>query len=426
MGKVHPRNGRQSAVNAPPLAGLRVVDWTHVLAGPFATYNLAVLGADVIRVERADEPDIIRGGALDPELADLELGEAFVMQSAGKRSLAIDARDPRVRAVLLTLVGKADVLVENFRPGKLRALGFDPQELIEKFPRLIVCSVSGYGQRGERAQRRAYDHVVQAMSGLMAANPDRTGRPQRIGLPIIDYATGLQAALAVLAAVRRRDQQLQEGTRIRGEWIDIAMHDVALTLTAPVYASHAVSGRERPSTAATAFSGNPLSGTFAASDGYIAIVCNTDAQSAAMLAAMRALDFPQEEILRLSGLVKERNVPAVHAWLEPVLLRRTASEWEHYLDSFQVPVACVLRPAQAYEASRTEAARWPTVELPSKDRRKVQVPGAGYSSTMPLTPELASPPLRGQHTREVLHEAGVDDAGIDTLFACGAAYERKR
>jgi len=186
-----------------PLRGLRVLDWTHVLAGPFAAYNLALLGADVVRVERVDGTELIRDKGLDPQLAAAGLGESFVVQGSGKRSLAIDARDARARAALHALIARADVLVENFRPGKLRALGFDPAELVRRHPRLIVCSITGFGQAGASSGRRAYDHVVQAASGLMSANADADGVPQRVGFPIIDYAVGMQAALAVLAALAR-------------------------------------------------------------------------------------------------------------------------------------------------------------------------------------------------------------------------------
>lgn len=407
-----------------PLSGVRVVDWTHVLAGPFATYNLALLGAEVIRVERHDECDIIRAMALDPVLKQAELGEAFVMQSSGKRSVALDARDADAQTALAALIARADVLVENFRPGKLAALGFDPRQLIARDPQLIVCSVSGYGQSGPLAGRRAYDHVIQAMSGIMAANRDAAGVPQRIGLPIIDYATGLQAALAITAALHRRAQDHAAGrTRVRGEWLDVSMHDVALTLSAPVYAAHAVSGIERQASRATAFSGNPLSGTFETAQGYLAIVCNTDAQSAAFLAAMRDLGLDTEAVQALHGHVQARAVDATHAWLQPVLRTRSAADWEAFFRGHQVPAAQVLSPAQAYEQARTDARKWPTVRLDAVDGRTVQVPGAGFLSSEPLAAEVSAPVRRGTHTRAVLREAGLSDARIEAMFARGAAHE---
>lgn len=412
------------AAPRPPLAGVRIVDWTHILAGPYATYILAVLGAEVIRIERHDECDIIRSTVQDPKLAPLELGEGFVMQAAGKKSVAVDARDPEVRAALARLIASADVLVENFRPGKLASLGFDPQELVARHPELIVCSITGYGQTGERAGRRAYDHVIQAASGLMAANADAQGRPQRIGLPIIDYATGMQAALGILAALQRRARDRLEGqSRQRGEWLDVAMHEVALTLSAQTFASHAVSGMAREATLSTAFSGNPLSGTFATAKGYLAIVCNSEAQSSAFLRAMLDDGIEGPQVERLAHLLRERAVEGVHAWLAPVLARREAGQWEAFFRVHEVPAAEALAPATAYEAVKHDPTRWPEVELANADGRKVRVPGPGFGSSLPLLPPLTAPPLRGEHTLEVLRGAGMDARALQSALARGAVRQ---
>ena len=412
--------------DAPPLSGIRVIDWTHILAGPYATYALALLGAEVIRIERHDECDITRSTALDPALAELELGEGFVMQAAGKKSIAVDARDPEIKAALERLIAGADVLVENFRPGKLRALGFDPAALLVKYPHLIVCSVSGFGQEGSAAGRRAYDHVIQAGSGVMAANRDADGRPQRIGLPIIDYATGMQAALAILAALQRRSRNEAAGlVRERGEWLDVAMHEVALTLSAPAYASHAVSGIERKATRATAFSGNPLSGTFPTANGYLAIVCNSAAQSAGFLRAMLAAGVAAEEVARLEICVQARDVDGTHAWVAPVLRNRTAAEWEVFFRTHEIPAAEALAPAAAYDAAKGNVQRWPEVRLAHAGGRAVRVPGPGFGSSKRLLPPLSAPPLRGEHTREVLRMAGVSEEDIAAAVKRGAAKEPK-
>ena len=411
----------------PPLEGIRVLDWTHILAGPYAGYLLALMGAEVIRIERHDECDITRSTALDPKLAALELGEGFVMQGAGKKSLALDARDPDARAAVHALVAGADVLLENFRPGKLKALGFDPAALIRRHPRLVVCSITGFGQSGPLAGRRAYDHVIQAASGVMGANRDADGRPQRIGLPIIDYATGMQAAMAVLAALQRRERDRAEGRpRTRGEWVDVAMHEVALTLGAPAYASHAVSGIERKASRATAFSGNPLSGTFATDGGFLAIVCNSDAQSAAFLRAMRAAGVEEASVSRLESMVNARDVEGTHAWLEPRLRARDAAAWEEHFRQHEVPAAEALAPSAAYDLAKQDGARWPQVRLDNADGRSVRVPGPGFGSSEALVPALTAPPLRGEHTTEVLRGAGMDPATIDAMLARGAARQSAR
>lgn len=419
--------GQNAGRSAPPLDGVRIIDWTHILAGPYATYILALLGAEVIRIERHDECDITRSTAADPALGRLELGEGFVMQAAGKKSLAVDARDPEIKAALARLIAGADVLVENFRPGKLKALGFDPAALIERHPQLVVCSVSGFGQKDALARRRAYDHVIQAGSGVMAANRDAEGRPQRIGLPIIDYATGMQAALAIVAALHRRSRDRETGRRrTRGEWLDVAMHEVALTLSAPAYASHAVSGIERKATRATAFSGNPLSGTFATAGGHLAIVCNSAAQSAAFLRAMVAAGIETQRVDQLSKHVEARDVDSTHAWLAGVLLSRTAAQWEAFLRAHDVPAAEALTPASAYDAAKGDETHWPEVRLTNADGRQLRVPGPGFGSSEQLFPPLSPPPLRGEHTREVLRATGLGEEALAAALERGAAWEPRR
>lgn len=403
-----------------PLAGLRVIDWTHVLAGPFAGYQLGLLGAEVIRIERADGDDMIRVKGADPELAALGLGEAFIAQGAGKLSLALDARDPRAKKALATLISGADVLLENFRPGKLAALGFDPQELIERHPRLVVCSITGFGPA---SNRRAYDHVMQAASGLMAANAGSDGMPQRVGFPLIDYSVGQQAALAVMSALYRRERQAAQ-SRVKGEWLQVSMMGAALTLLAPTYAAPLISGVEVPRSASTAFSGNPLSGTFATAEGQLAIVCNSAEQSKALLAALHETGFESTLVQELREAAERRDVPHTHELLATMLSRRTAAEWETLLVRHGVPTTAVVRPAQA----AAEAAKdWPHVELEHpKAPKRVAVPGIGFSSTELLTPQLRAPVRRGADTRTLLSQAGLDAAVIEAMFADGVASEPER
>ncbi len=399
-----------------PLAGLTVIDWTHVLAGPFVGYQLGLLGADVIRIERVEGDDMIRAKAADPVLARLGLGEAFVAQGAGKRSVALDMRDDRAREAMARLIARADVLVENFRPGKLARLGFDPADLIAWHPQLVVCSVTGFGQD---SGRRAYDHVVQAASGLMAANAPADGRPQRVGFPVIDYAAGQQAALAITAALLRRSRQGE--ARTQGEWVQVSMLEAALALMAPAFAAPLVSGVELPRSAATAFSGNPLSGTFETADGFLAIVCNAPEQGEALLRALGQAGSGDDAVQALALAARSGDVAATHAHMGRMLGQRTAAEWDVRLTEAGVPVSLVASPIQA---ARRVAGDWPVVslDLPGGSRA-TPVPGIGFHSTEPLTVGLRAPARRGQHTREVLAQAGVDKATIDAMLAAGVAAE---
>ena len=239
--------------------------------------------------------------------------------------------------------------------------------------------------------------------------------PPLQGLRVIDWTH-------ILAALHRRSRDREAGReRIRGEWLDVGMHQVALTLSAPAYASHAVSGIERKATRATAFSGNPLSGTFATAQGFLAVVCNSEAQSKAFLRAMQSAGVEADAVERLAGFVSARDVDATHAWLEPVLRRRTAVEWEVFFRDHEVPAAEALTPAAAYDSVKSDARLWPEVHLGNADGRRVRVPGAGFVSTEPLMPPLGAPPLRGEHTREVLRTTGMDEATLDAAIARGAA-----
>jgi len=206
---------------AQPFEGIRVIDVTHVLAGPFATYQLAVLGADVIKVEHPDDPDQSRGGGTDKALNPAQLGTSFLAQSSNKRAITLDFKIERDRDILKKLVATADVFVENYRPGALDALGLGYEALSAINPRLIYASFSAFGDTGPQRQRTAYDHVIQATSGIMAMTGTKEVNPVMFGAPAIDYATGTTGAFALSAALFQRERSG------RGQRIDMAMLDVA-------------------------------------------------------------------------------------------------------------------------------------------------------------------------------------------------------
>ena len=207
-----------------PFEGIRVIDVTHVLAGPFAAYQLAVLGADVIKVEHPDDPDQSRGSGTDKALNRRNMGTAFLTQASNKRSIALDLKQAGDREVLKKLVATADVFVENYRPGAFEALGLGYEALAAINPRLIYASFSAFGQNGPRGGQTAYDHVIQATSGIMAMTGTKDVHPVKIGAPAIDYATGMTGAFALSAALFQRERTG------RGQRIDMAMLDVAMIL----------------------------------------------------------------------------------------------------------------------------------------------------------------------------------------------------
>src|SRR5437763_5554287 len=207
-----------------PFEGIRVIDVTHVLAGPFATYQLAVLGADVIKVEHPNDPDQSRGVGTDKTLNRRNMGTSFLTQASNKRSITLDLKKAEDREVLKKLVATADVFVENYRPGAFEALGLGYEALSAINPRLIYASFSAFGQQGPRGKQTAYDHVIQATSGIMAMTGTKDTHPVKLGAPVVDYATGMTGAFALSAALFQRERTG------RGQRIDMATLDVAMIL----------------------------------------------------------------------------------------------------------------------------------------------------------------------------------------------------
>src|SRR4051812_33407723 len=209
-----------------PFEGIRVIDATHVLAGPFAAYQLGVLGADVIKIEDPNDPDQSRGGGTDKTLNKINMGTSFLTQASNKRSMALDLKQERDRDILKALVKTADVFVENYRPGAFEALGLGYDALSAINPRLVYASFSAFGQNGPRGNQTAYDHVIQATSGIMAMTGTEDVHPVKIGAPAVDYMTGMTGAFALSAALYQREKTG------KGQRIDMAMLDVAMILMA--------------------------------------------------------------------------------------------------------------------------------------------------------------------------------------------------
>src|SRR4029078_3105369 len=215
-----------------------IIDITHVLAGPFAAYQLAVLGADVIKVEHPDDPDQSGGSGTDWALNRGLMGTGFLTQGSNKRSIALDLKQEQGREVLKKLVAGADVLVENYRPGALAALGLGYEAMSAINPRLVYCSISAFGQDGPRREQTAYDHVIQATSGIMASTGTEEVNPIKIGAPAIDYATGTMGAFALSAALFQREKTG------KGQRIDMAMFGVAMMLQSSLLTGYSWNGSE--------------------------------------------------------------------------------------------------------------------------------------------------------------------------------------
>src|SRR4051812_11411138 len=317
-----------------PFEGIRVIDVTHVLAGPFAAYQLAVLGADVIKVDDPNDPDQSRSSGTDKQLNYAQMGTGFLTQGSNKRAITLDLKAERDRDILKKLVATADVFVENYRPGAFEKLGLGYQDLAKINPRLIYASFSAFGQHGPRGTQTAYDHVIQATSGIMAMTGTRDVNPVKFGSPAIDYATGMTGAFALSAALFQRERTG------KGQRIDMAMLDVAMILMSSHLTGFLRNGvHPKPH-------GNrhphATNGAFATKDGLVMLGASNIRQQKRLWTLLGRTDM-------IKKTNDERD--ADHAneikVLEEIMLTRTADEWEQLLQARHVPAARVRTMGEA-------------------------------------------------------------------------------
>jgi crotonobetainyl-CoA:carnitine CoA-transferase CaiB-like acyl-CoA transferase len=325
-----------------PFEGIRIIDITHVLAGPFAAYQLAVLGADVIKVEHPDEPDQSRDGGTDRALNRAHMGTSFLTQGSNKRSITLNLKTEPGREILKRLVAAGDVLVENFRPGAFEALGLGYDAMNAINPRLIYCSISAFGQDGPRREQTAYDHVIQATSGLMAMTGTEEVNPIKFGAPAVDYATGTMGAFALASALFQRERTG------KGQHIDLAMVGVAMMLMGSHLTGYMRTGAEpRPHGNKQPYATNSC---YETKDGLVMIGASNLGQQRRL---WRVLERP--DMIKDDNEAREADRAREAAVLADILKTRTADEWEVYLQARHVPAARVRTMAEAVADPHFEA-----------------------------------------------------------------------
>jgi len=320
------------------LRGIRVADFSHVVAGPLATHFLALNGAEVIKIEPPGG-DPLRNYTQTP--AERGMAPAFQGINAGKESVTLDLKTPQGRERAEAIIAGADVVVENFRPGVMARLGLGAAAMRAKYPRLIWCGISGFGQTGPLADVAAMDQIVQSLSGMMLVSGLPGDPPLRVGFPLVDTFTGLLAAFAIQTALVQRERGL-----VQGQEIDVAMLDAALVMMLSVVNPLLATGEEPVRTGSRGFSRAPTSDTFACLGDAITLGAVEDDKVAKTLA-----------VLGLSGLLADprfasrsaraRNADALAALMAPVLASRPAADWEAAFRAVGVPAARVQSPAQA-------------------------------------------------------------------------------
>jgi crotonobetainyl-CoA:carnitine CoA-transferase CaiB-like acyl-CoA transferase len=392
-----------------PLAGVRVVDLSRFLSGPFCTQLLADYGADVISIESPRGRELSAPGARDSYF--------FLSANRGKRSLALDVKQPAGREVLARLLARADVLVENFRPGVLAALGFEPAELLVRHPRLIVCSISGFGADGPYAARPGFDPIAQGMSGLMSLTGTDESGPTRVGIAISDLLAGIFAAHGIQLALLARERSG------RGQLVDTSLLEATIGVLSWGAGMYFESGRS-PGPAGHHHPLTAPAGRFRARDGYLIVAAANDAIFDRLALALGHSEWVLDDRFK-DVPARMKNRPALFAALEEVFGSKDVAHWVETLNAAGVPAGPVLGLADVF-ADPQVLAREMLVRLPHPERETFLTTGLPVKLSETPGAIRRAPPLHGEHSGAVLREIGYRAAEIDVLAKAGVVGLRRQ
>jgi glutaryl-CoA transferase len=394
---------------AGPLSHVRVLDLSRIMAGPWAGQILADLGADVVKVERPGAGDDTRGWG-PPFLKDrsgAETREAgyYLSVNRGKRSITLELDKPEGQRVVRALAERSDIVLENFKVGTLARYGLGYEQLKAVNPKLIYCSITGFGQSGPRRDAAAYDFMIQAMCGLMSVTGEPDEKPgdcpEKVGVPIVDIMSGMYAAISVLAALARRNETGH------GDYIDIGMLDVGVACLANQAMNYLVSGKV-PRRTGNAHPNIQPQDVFASRDGHMVLVVGNDGQFAKCSEVLGRPEWASDErFAKNAGRV--RNLAVLRPLIAEILLTRDTADWIVRLEAAGVPCGPINTVPQVFEEDQVRHRRMLADIAHPLAGTVPQVVSPMRFTDAPLAFERA-PPLLGEHTAEILRELGIEDA----------------
>jgi len=388
------------------MQNIRVLDMTNVLSGPFATIHLALLGAEVIKIENPDGGDLARKLGAVPALNQKLMGTSFLAQNANKKSITLNLKAEEAKEIFRKLLKTADVLVENFRPGVMDRLGFSYVEIRKINPKIVYCAISGFGQAGPDAFKPAYDQIIQGLSGVMAVNGDERLNPLRAGFPVCDTVGGLNAAFAIMAALYYREKTGE------GQFIDIALLDSIIPLMGWVAANLLIGGQQPVLLGNDNFTAAP-SGTFVTKDGYVNIAANQQKQWEDLANALGMPELITDPRFQERD-TRKKNRKLLTPLLEAKLKLRNTDYWVETLNAKGIPTGDIFSLEKALTSEQVKYRK--TIEsINDKDLGDLKL--FNLSAKFSATPASidAPPPTLGQHQEEILSQLGYTKDDLKSL-----------